>query len=204
MAEGRTRPIAALALALTLAVGCGEAAAADLTPAAPIAVPGVPALPALPGTPAVSTTPPSGSPAGPTGPAAVGEPTRPATVAPRSEPNAVVRPSRVARDQGNPTTARPQTPDANATPTRGSTPREAANARRNHARSASRKRAARQTFGPSQLGRLGQATEAGSSSAVLADFPGDLQTSGMSWALPLLAIMLPIGLCGFLQAARRS
>ena len=35
------------------------------------------------------------------------------------------------------------------------------------------------------------------------DFPGGTSTAAMSWAVPLLAIMLPIGLCGLLQPGRR-
>jgi len=47
--------------------------------------------------------------------------------------------------------------------------------------------------------------EAGTSPAgFFGDFPDGTPAPGMGWALPLLAIMLPIGLSGFLQAARRS
>jgi hypothetical protein len=58
------------------------------------------------------------------------------------------------------------------------------------------------TFGRTRFARLGKLIETITPGPLASEFP-DSAASGMSWAVPMLAIMLPIGLCGFLQAARR-
>jgi hypothetical protein len=204
---GRNRSVAAWAFALAMVLGCGNAVALELgTPstalAQPVAVPSVPSLPALDILPPVQapTVPPPAAPAQPSQP----PPASPAAGAPRA-PQAARVP---IREQvtgryaaAGLTPARPASAAASGTgPSR---PTSARKGERTRARATRARREPAATLEKSPFGRLGELPEGPSPVPLLTEFADGSPASGMSWAVPLLAIMLPIGLCGFLQARRR-
>jgi hypothetical protein len=213
MAPGRNRRIAAWAVVafMALGYGCAQAATLDLTPATTSlkqvsSVSSVPVLPSalqLPATPAapplVATPLPPSTPA--TAPSAA-----PAATSPAPSQAVSVRSSRVGHEPSAHTTASRPSAGANHLAASGRTPRaRGPHGRRTRVSHAAR--AKRNQFPPierSKFDRLGKLVDAGSPSQAFNDFVERNSTTGMGWAVPLLAIMLPIGLCGFLGAARRT
>jgi hypothetical protein len=210
---GRTARIAALIFGLTLVFGAGDAPALDISGPAPVqaAVAPLPTLPALgnlsaPALP-VSPTSPTPAPAQPT-------PTtteQPASAAVTESPSPMRRtagtPMRVLREPharllGNEV----RSGSRSGQPRRHVRQRPAHQGKRSRSPRPSRsRRPGLALFSPSRFDQLGQATEAGRSSPLLTGFGGDVRASGgLGWAVLLMAIMLPIGLCGFLQIARRG
>jgi hypothetical protein len=208
---GRNPRIAAWAFVAFLVLGCGRAAGASLTlPATPpittaaitlptpVEIPSLPLTPQnpLPQAPQV-TAPPAPAPAAPA----------PAAQAERAQPGATARQARIPVESA---TAR----------TFGSPDRSTSSAGQGRAHASSLRRARRTqhsppsrdgtgerlpTFEPSRFDRLGKIVNSLSPAPLPTIFPGgDSDSGGMSWALPLLALMLPIGLCGLLQLGRRA
>jgi hypothetical protein len=205
MAAGRNRRIAAWAFVATMVVVPGQAGAAVLdTPASTPKVAGLAsALPALPGltSPAIVAPNPVPVPVQPTAAPSAPPPAAPQVAAvtagvPAQLSRVAVR-SRGAKLTQTATTARSK-PTARSIAGR---PQRTSQTRASRAKGSAHK--VLPTYGPSRFDRLGQMVEAGGSPAgFFGDLPDGTPGSGMGWAVPLLAIMLPIGLSGFLQAAR--
>jgi hypothetical protein len=208
---GRNQRIAAWAFVAFLALGCGRAAGASLTlPATPpitsaaitlptpVEVPSLQLTPQnpLPQVPQTTTAPPAPAPTASSAPAAPAEQAQAATTAHQAR----IPVETGARTFG--TNGR-----SASSPSRGQV--HASSFQR--ARRAKRSRASRSgtkerlpTFAPSKFDRLGKIVDSLSPAPLPTIFPvGDSEGGGMSWALPLLALMLPIGLCGLLQLGRR-
>jgi hypothetical protein len=200
---GRNRSIAACAFVLAMAFGCGQAWALDLNaPATQLTTAtGLPALPQLPTVPEILPTP---APAAST-PA---EPTPAESVAPTNDSSPVATGSRFS------------SPVVSAEPTFHTASTTASSARNrgvNLAGSGSRTRQARRshrsgrtakgqalpTYEQSRFDRLGKALDLSSPAQFFGEFSGAGSSAGMSWAVPLLSLMLPIGLCGILATVRQ-
>jgi hypothetical protein len=202
---GRTCRFAALATVLTLALGTGNAAAAELTtPAGPMTTPDLPALPALPVAPAVapapaSAPPPQAAPAAPAAPSVQ----HPATARRTARNGSLTRSRTATPPRDAPSKVRGTT---SATRTAGgdeARPRDRSR-RAERAPLAGSRSPGRWTGEPSGFARLGEALDPGAQTPLSTAFPSGIGTSGLGWAVPLMAIMLPIGIFGFLRTARRS
>jgi len=192
-------------------LGCGRAAGASLTlPTSPpitsaaitlptpVEVPSLQSTPQspLPQVPQTTTAPPAAAPAA-SAPAAPAEQAQPATA----------HQARIPVESGARIFGTGRRTTSNSTSQRQvhtSSVRRARRAQRSRAlRSGARERLP--TFPPSKFDRLGKIVNTLSPAPLPTIFPGgDSEGSGMSWALPLLALMLPIGLCGLLQLGRRA
>ena len=208
---GRNQRIAAWAFVAFLALGCGRAAGASLTlPATPpittaavtlptpVEIPSLQLTPQtpLPQVPQTTTAPPAAAPAQ-SAPAAPAEQGRPATTAHQSR--IPVETSARAFGTGGRSTSRASQGQVHA-----SSLQRTRRAKRSRA-SRSGAKANLPKFAPSKFDRLGKIVDSLSPAPLPTIFPGgDSEGGGMSWALPLLALMLPIGLCGLLQLGRRS
>jgi hypothetical protein len=208
---GRNRRIAAWAFVAFLALGCGRAAGASLTlPATqpittaavtlptPVEIPSLQLTPQnpLPQVPQTTTAPPAAAPTA-SAPAAPAEQPRPTTTAHQA---------RIPVETGARTfgTSGRSTSRASQGQVHASSFQRARRTKRSRAsRSGATKRLP--TFAPSKFDRLGKIVDSLSPAPLPTIFPGgDSDGGGMSWALPLLALMLPIGLCGLLQLGRRA
>ena len=210
MMAGRSIRIAALAFLFTLTIGPGEAPALDLpgVPSAQAAIPGVPSLPALPtittlpsapAPPAPPTAQPAPAPVQQSSPSPAARESSTSSAPPRFS---VLIPRESGRLQGGSSTGR-----SSIAPTgrhlRTPAHRQARGPGRSHRPRATHK--ALPPLSPSRFGHLGEVAQPGPfSSPFLTGFGDDGGTSGMGWALPLLAVMLPIGLCGFLRNVRNT
>jgi hypothetical protein len=205
---GRNRRIAAWAFIVAMAFGCREAAALDLSaPASSLTQTSAASpIPALPGIPVPSLVPPNPVPV----PVPANE--APTTSEPAPPPNspastsAPAQASRVLDEPASRTAGNAREADAatDPAPTGVSKYRAQRRARRvRGSQSLGARRKQPPAFERSRFGQLGELIDAGSPSQIFTDFSGGTPGSGMSWAVPLLAIMLPIGLCGFLQSSRR-
>jgi hypothetical protein len=207
MSAGRNRWIAAWAFAAFMALACGGAAAASVTVPVSSPIPGVsaPALTAPIEIPALPPAPPNPLPK-----------TAPATAAPISSPApppaadpvpgaANVRQTRVPVEPAARTYRRGQPTAASASRARadGSRPRGTRRAKRGRGSRSDATRDAPSTYAQSKFDRLGKIVESLTPAPLASDFPGGTSSAALSWAVPMLAIMLPIGLCGLLQLARR-
>jgi hypothetical protein len=208
---GRNPRIAAWACVAFLSLGCGPAAGASLTvPAAPpittaaITLPTPLEIPSLPVTP--QNPLPQAPPATTASPAPA--PTPPTPAAPSEQPRAAA----TANQTRIPVEPAVRTFDASGRPNNSAGARQARAAFFGRERRAQRSRASRiraaerlPKFQPSRFDRLGKIVDSLSPSPLPTIFPGgESQGGGLSWALPLLALMLPIGLCGLLQLSRRT
>jgi hypothetical protein len=204
MASGRNRSVAACAFVLAMALGAGQASALDLNaPAGQLtAATGLPALPNLPTVPEIlPTSPVTAAPAEPT-PA---ESAAPAVLANDSAPV-------VASHSSGPvaSTGRTFHTAGTAASFPGSRGADSAGAgshtrRVRHLHRSSRRGTRQQlpTYEQSRFDRLGRALDLSSPPQFFGDFTGGGSSTGMSWAVPLLALMLPIGLCGILATVRQ-
>jgi hypothetical protein len=212
MAEGRNRRIAAWAFIAAMALGPCEAVALDLDQpsSSPIQTPALSALPALPSISIPSLTSPSPVPV-------LVQPTEAPSPVPAQVPapspgtpattGAPAHSSRALGERGGQTAGRGVKTGVVAAPVQTGKSRSRALRRARRARTAHPRRAKRNvllTLEHSRFGRLGELVQAGAPASALSDFPAGPSGSGLGWALPLLAIMLPIGLCGFLRAGRQS
>jgi hypothetical protein len=207
MSAGRNRWIAVLAFAALMALPCGEAFAATVTVPAASPVPGV-STPALttPDLPVLQLAPPSPLPQA--APATVAPTSSPAAAPPAADPargDAAVRLARIPVEPAARTYGRGHASAASARRARGDGSRSGGTRRAQRARGSrsGSPREALPTFGQSKLDRLGTIVDSLTPAPLAGDFPGGTSTAAMSWAVPLLAIMLPIGLCGLLQLGRR-
>jgi hypothetical protein len=206
---GRTARIAALVVVLTLAFGPGEAPALELpgVESAQAAVPGISSLPALPSITALPAVPAPPTPPTTQPPAAPAPQSSPASVARESSNSSALanHPVLIPRESGrlqggsSPRAAFTRFAGHHA---RGASHRKARRSR--GSRSSRSERRARPLLSPSRFGHLGDVAGPAPASPFLSGLGDDSPASGMGWAAPLLAIMLPIGLGGFLQTARRS
>jgi hypothetical protein len=207
MSAGRNRWIAVWAFAALMAFPCGEAVAASVTVPAGSPIPGV-STPALttPDIPVLQFAPPSPLPQ--PAPATVAPTSSPAAAPPASDPASRAEAVRVARIPVEPAAQSYGSGHASAASARqartdGSRSRGTRGAQRARGSRSGTSREALPTFGQSKLDRLGRIVESVAPAPLASDFPGGTSTAAMSWAVPLLAIMLPIGLCGLLQLGRR-
>jgi hypothetical protein len=199
---GRNRRIAACAFALAMSLGCGQASALDLNaPASQLtASTGLPALPTLP------DVLPAPAPVMPAAPAPAAAPGPSAT--PASSPSAVASSSTPAGPAG---VTRPVFRETRGTegPAKTGVAHAAGFGPRARKADRSRRSGAHRTgnplpvYEPSAFDRLGRAIDISSPSHFFGEFTGGGTSSGMSWAVPLLALMLPIGLCGILLTVRQ-
>jgi hypothetical protein len=193
-------------------LGCGRAAGASLTlPATPpitsaaitlptpVEVPSLQLAPQnpLPQVPQTTAAPPAAAPAA----------SAPAAPANQAQPATTAHEARIPVETGIRTFGnggRSFSSTAGQGRVRASSFRRARSAQ--HSR-ASRRGAAERlpTFPPSKFDRLGKIVDNLSPAPLPTIFPGgDSQGGGMSWALPLLALMLPIGLCGLVRLGRQG
>jgi hypothetical protein len=209
MTAGRTARIAALVFALTLAFSPGEAPALELpgVESAQAAVPGVPSLPALPSITALPTAPaPPTAPLAQPAPAPAQQSSSPPAARGSSSSSATPKLHRlIPRESGR--LLGGSDPRAGSTPSAARISRVASHRKARRPRASHSSPAGRHALPsvlPSRFGHLGDVAEPTLASPFLSGVGNDGPASGMGWAAPLLAIMLPIGLCGFLQTARRS
>lgn len=150
----------------------------------------------LPQVPQTTTAPPASAPT-PSAPAAPAEQAQPATTA--HQARIPVETGARTFGAGGKSTSNPSRRQVHA-----SSFQRARRAKRSRAsRSGARDRFP--TFAPSKFDRLGKIVDSLSPAPLPTIFPGgNSEGGGMSWALPLLALMLPIGLCGLLQLGRRA
>jgi hypothetical protein len=208
---GRNQRIAAWAFVAFLALGCGRAAGASLTlPTTPpittaavtlptpVEIPSLQLTPQspLPQVPQTTTAPPAAAPTA-SAPAAPTEQPQPATTAHLAR----IPVEAAARTFG---TGGGSTSHASQGQVHASSFQRTRRAKRSRAsRSGAAERLPK--FAPSKLDRLGKIVDSLAPAPLPTIFPGgDSEGGGMSWALPLLALMLPIGLCGLLQLGRRA